>query len=247
MNNAAGYPAREKRGRAGKTIAFLLCFISGFSLIIAGFLGAVVYRVRDEQLFQAGIDQYIVAYGILNQSDADAFVSETMDYLNGVTVVWQPTLTYRGHTLVIPQTFAQHMATVRQALRQADALLPLVAIGALLLSALCLLLGRRKAARRGYYSGAVLALLSLAGLLAWGALDFNGFWSWLHYTFIPDGIFNIATEVMQLFPQALFADYIQPVGLAFALVIAAVMLWAPVILGLRWLTGRDRSRIKKGV
>jgi len=81
----------------------------------------------------------------------------------------------------------------------------------------------------GYYFGAAIPLLLAAGIGLWGYFNFNGLWSWIHQTFIPDGIFGAGEEIMKLFPVQMFASYLQPVGITFG-ILAAIVLALPLLL-----------------
>ena len=109
------------------------------------------------------------------------------------------------------------------------------AAAALVLLLLCGLPDRNNVSYRrlsagGYYTGALLPLLAVLGLELWASFDFNAFWAWLHYTFIPDGIFSIHEPVMALFSEPLFAAYARPVGITLAFCTAALMVWPIVAL-----------------
>jgi hypothetical protein len=231
--------------RSRKRAAFWLCFLAGFMWTIVSFLGAVVCRAGDDALFSAGVNRYIVADGILTQADADEFVAQTMAYLSGERSDWSPEVHYAGHTLVIPQAFTAHMATVRGWLRFARLVLPFTAAVAVGMAALGYMLSGCKGARRfplgGYALGWGFPLLLALGVGLWGALDFSGFWAWLHNALIPDGIFSAQEEIMQLFPLMLFASYIAPVGVTFGLFAGASLLLPPAALGLRRLAVPRRN------
>jgi len=248
MADAGNGGARSARGR--RAAAFLLGLAAGLLLMLAAFLGAVAGRAGDARLFQSGLDRYVVARGILSQSDADAFAADTVAYLNGETDAWTPSVTYGGHALAVPEAFTVHMATVRRWMGFASAAVPAAVAAALVLLTLALLLcgrgGAWRPAIRGYYAGAALPLVLALAVSLWGALDFNGFWAWLHETFIPGGIFYAGEDIMQLFPLNLFADYLEPVGAACGLYAGLTLLTPLFALGLRRLRrGRRATETKK--
>ncbi|MCE5342434.1 MAG: DUF1461 domain-containing protein [Eubacteriales bacterium] len=236
-------------GNLRRRSAFWLCFFAGLTLTFVSFLGAIVCCAGDAALFQSGVDRYVVAYGSLTQSDADAFVTQTMAYLNGEQSEWAPAVRYGDHPLVIPQTFTAHMATVRGWLQVSRYVLPLATAIALGIVGLAYVLSGRKGKRRfplgGYALGWALPLLLALGVGLWGVLDFSGFWAWLHSTLIPDGIFSAQEEIMRLFPLDLFADYIAPVGVTFGLFAGAALLLPPAALGLRGLAVKRRDEKSK--
>ena len=63
-------------------------------------------------------------------------------------------------------------------------------------------------------TGLFCAVGLLLAVLLWAALDFHSLWMILHRLFIPDGIFSAREPVMQLFPLALFFEYLTPVSMA---------------------------------
>jgi len=245
---AADYTAAKygHNGRKGRRAAFFLCFAAGLLLMLACIAGAAVYNARRADLFQYAVDHYVVAAGVMDQDSADRFVARTMGYLNGDLLTWEPNVTVNGQPLTVPETFLEHMAQVRTGIRFTRA--AVVAAAAL---ALALLLGSALTGRgrgcgcgfsaRGYTLGALVPLLAAAGLGLWGLLDFNALWAWLHYTFIPGGIFNAREPVMRLFPEALFTAYIRPVALSLAWGAAVLLLWPLAARALHTAVKRSRS------
>jgi hypothetical protein len=239
---------RNARGR--RAAVFLLGLAAGLLLMTAAFLGAVAGRAGDARLFRSGLERYVAARGILSQSDADVFAAGTVAYLNGETDAWPPSVTYGDHPLAVPEAFTAHMAAVRSWMAFARAAVPAAVAAALVLLTLALLLcgrgGAWRPAIRGYYAGAALPVLLALAACGWGVFDFNGFWAWLHETFIPGGIFYAGEEIMQLFPLNLFADYLGPVGAACGLYAGLTLLAPPFALGLRRLgRGRRATQTKK--
>ena len=213
---------KKKRG------AFLTCLIAGLLLMVLAMCVAIAYNATRVDLFQQGVDQYVVATGILSESDANAFVNDTMDYLTGIKTAWEPAVTIAGHRIGVPETFKAHMATVKGWVDSAKAILiGMAAIVVLLLGRA--LIGTKNSKKKpysigGYYLGAAIPLLAAIGFGLWGYLDFDGLWSWLHTTLIPDGIFAAGEEIMQLFPLEVFSGYLQPVAVTFAICAGAVLL-----------------------
>ena len=218
---------KKKRG------AFLTCFIAGFLLVLLSLGAAIAYNATRVDLLKQGVDRYVVGQGILSQSDADGFVTDTLDYLTGIKSAWEPAVTIAGHRVGVPEAFKTHMATVKGWVdRAAGILLAGAAIVLLLLSrALIGAKGSRKSpfSVGGYYLGVGVPLLAAAGLGLWGTLNFDGLWSWVHTALIPDGIFSAGEEIMKLFPVEVFSGYLQPVAVTFGICIA-VTLALPLLL-----------------
>jgi len=231
-------------GRGGRRASFFLCFFAGLLLSLAALTGSVVTNATRLDLFEEGLDRYVVASGTLSRSDAQRLAVETIGYLTGDQNQWEPDVTVNGEPLIVPETFTEHMATVRGGIRFARSAVMMAVAAALMLLLFCGLPDRRRDTpyRRlsagGYYAGILLPLLTVLGLWCWASFDFNAFWAWLHYTFIPDGIFNIHEPVMSLFPETLFAGYAQPVGVTLAACVAVLLIWPTVAL----MVGRARKR-----
>lgn len=199
-----------------------------------------------ESLFQAAVNRYVVGQSILNQRDGDAFAQATIRYLTGQNADWNPTVTVGDHTVQISDAFRAHMANVKRWMHYAQLLLPAAAV--VLLLWLCWLIlsgsgvGRRRFSMGGYVTGVSLPLWMAVGIGAWALLDFNGLWGWIHRIAIPDGIFSIQDEIMQLFPVEVFSSYLQPVAITFGLCVFGLLALPAVLV---WLTRRlaaKRSR-----
>ena len=219
---------KKKRG------AFWTCFIAALLLVALAFAGSLAYNATKVSLFRDGITNNVdlTALGI-SESSAESFATSTIAYLQGTVSAWEPVIVMGDHVMPIPDTFKAHMATVKGWVSSATAVL--LAGAAIVL----VLLGRAmigtKGSKRspfslgGYYLGAAIPLLALVGVGAWGYFNFDGLWAWVHQTFIPDGIFDAAEPIMQLFPLGLFSGYLKPVGITFG-ICAAVILVLPLIL-----------------
>lgn len=216
-----------------KRSAFLTCFFAALLLMLLAFAGAIVYQATDVRLFQDAVNRYVVATGIVSQSDGEAFANDTLGYLTGKQSVWEPSVTIGDHRVAIPETFKQHMANVKRWVGSAKTILLAGAAVALLLL-LWALVGRRGGRQNrfsfgGYYVGAMVPLVLAAGFGLWAYLNFDSLWLWIHQTFIPDGIFSADEEIMRLFPLQVFANYLQPVGITCAMLAGAVLLF-PLLL-----------------
>ena len=213
--------------------AFWTCFLAALLLVLLSLAGSIAYNATKVSLLKEGVDRTVVASGLISQSDADAFVTDTLDYLTGVKTVWEPAITVGDHRIGVPEAFKTHMATVKGWVESAKAVLLTGAAIVLLLLGRALIgtKGRKgsKFSVGGYYLGAAVPLALIAGVGVWGALDFEGLWGWIHQTLIPDGIFGVSEEIMKMFPVELFAGYLQPVGVTFAICVA-VVLALPVVL-----------------
>ncbi len=218
---------KKKRG------AFLTCLIAGLLLMLLALGASIAYNATRVDLLKQGMQTYVVEPGIVSESDATAFVNDTLDYLTGIKSVWEPAVTIGDHRVGVPDAFKAHMATVKGWVDSAKGVLLAVAAIALLL------LGRAmigtKGAKKGpfsvggYYLGAGVPLLLVAGVGLWGYLNFDGLWGWVHQAFIPDGIFAAGEEIMKLFPVELFSGYLLPVGTTFAIG-AGIVLALPLLL-----------------
>ena len=218
---------KKKRG------AFLTCLIAALLLMLLAMAGSLAYNVTKVSLLKEAVNQSIVVQGLVSQSDADAFVNDTMDYLTGVKTVWEPAITIGDHRVAVPDAFKTHMATVKGWVDSAKAIL--LAVAAIILLLLWRSLVGTKGSKKspfsvgGYYLGAGIPLVLALGIGVWGYLDFNGLWAWVHTTFIPDGIFAAGEEIMKLFPLTLFEHYLAPVGTTFS-ILAGIVLVLPLIL-----------------
>lgn len=218
---------KKKRG------AFWTCLIAAALLVLLALAGSIAYNATRVSLFRDAVNQHVVAAGLISQSDADAFVNDTLDYLTGIKTVWEPAITVGDHRIGVPETFKAHMATVKGWVENAKAVL--LAGAAIVLLLLSRAMVGVKGARRGpfsvggYYLGAAIPLMLIAGVGLWGYLNFDGLWDWVHRTLIPDGIFDAGEEIMQLFPVSMFASYLKPVAITFGIG-AAIVLALPAVL-----------------
>lgn len=218
---------KKKRG------ALWTCFIAGFLLILLSLGLALAINVTRVDLLKKGIDTYAVAKGIVSQSDADAFVNDTLDYLTGIKTVWEPAVTVGGYRIGVPDAFKAHMATVKGWMESAKAILLAGAAIVLLLLGRAMI-GVKGSAKSpfsagGYYLGAAVPLVVLVGVGLWGVFNFDSLWAWLHTTLIPDGIFPVGEEIMKLFTVDVFSGYLPPVATTFALC-AGITLLLPLLL-----------------
>ena len=150
-----------------------------------------------------------------------------MRYFRGESDRWEPEVSAADGPIPISDAFTRHMATVRDGIRTAWTLaLAGAALGALLIAAA---VRKKRFSLAGYELGGLLPLMLAAGLGLWAALDFSSMWGWLHRRFIPDGIFDAAEPVMQLFPSSLFAEYLSPVLTAFGLTALCVLGLPPLL------------------
>lgn len=239
---------KKKRG------AFWTCFLIGLLLVLLSLGVALGLNVTRVDLLKQGVDTHVVATGILSQSDADAFVTDTLDYLTGIKSLWEPAVTIGGFRVGVPEAFKAHMATVKGWVDSAKAIL--LAGAAIVLLLLSRVLVGVKGSRRspfsvgGYHLGAAIPLLLLVGVGVWGYLDFDSLWAWVHTVFIPDGIFSATEQIMQLFPVEVFSGYLQPVAISFGIgagiVLALPLLLWPLSKLLTALFGKAPARRRTG-
>lgn len=239
---------KKKRG------AFWTCFLIGLLLVLLSLGVALGLNVTRVDLLKQGVDTHVVATGILSQSDADAFVTDTLDYLTGIKSLWEPAVTIGGFRVGVPEAFKAHMATVKGWVDSAKAIL-LVGAAIVLLLLSRVLVGVKGSRRSpfsvgGYYLGAAIPLLLLVGVGVWGYLDFDSLWAWVHTVFIPDGIFSATEQIMQLFPVEVFSGYLQPVTISFGIgagiVLALPLLLWPLSKLLTALFGKAPARRRTG-
>ncbi len=217
-----------------KRNSFWTCLIAAFLLMALALGASIYYNATKVSLLTDGIQQNVDLASLgLDEGTAKSFAVSTLAYLQGNTQEWAPTIVVGDHIMPIPQTFKDHMATVKGWVSSATAVL-LAGLGVVVVLLGRALIGTKGGKKSsfslgGYYLGALVPLALVGGLLLWGVVDFNGLWGAVHKLLIPDGIFNAAEPIMQLFPVQLFAGYLQPVALTFA-ILAAVVLVLPLLL-----------------
>ena len=197
----------------------------GFSLLLGAMislallLAAILVPMGNEGLFRRGLTQWVdrEALGVTEEELA-AFSEETMAYLTGKQETWAPAIPREG----IPEGFSTHMAKVRAAFLLARKGMIALALFSVLLLNVLLLKGQPHPGAFWLGAGIPAGLTLLVA--AFALMDFDRFWYLLHRVLIPDGIFPAGEPIMQLFPEALFASYLQPVGL--------MLLAGAVLLGL---------------
>lgn len=218
----------------GKRNAFWMCLIAGL-LLMALALGAAVYdNMTKVSLLEAGIVQNVNLSAVgMDESSAKSFAVSTLAYLQGNAQHWDPIIVVGDHIMPIPQTFKDHMETVKGWFSSAPAVL-LTGVGIVVLLLGWALIGTKRSKKsgfsaKGYYLGACVPLVLIVGIGLWGVLGFDSFWSVLHETLIPDGIFSATEPIMQLFPLELFQGYLGPVAITFG-ILAAIVLILPLLL-----------------
>ena len=199
-------------------------------------VGAVYVNAISVERFETALVENL-DYASLGTDELSvrSFATETIHYLTDKKETWDPQITISGFpaSSFIPQSFRDHMATVKGWVSSATAVfLAGAAIVVMLLTRA--VVGNKNSRKRsfslgGYYLGALIPLVIIVGVGLWAYLDFDSMWALLHKTFIPDGIFSAAETVMQLFPLEAFAAYLPPIVKTFGL-FAAVVLVAPLVL-----------------
>lgn len=224
---AAPSKVLTKKNLTQKRGAFASCFIAAFILALLAMVGAVYVNAIDVSRFETVLVEH-VDYASLGVSEDSvrSFASETILYLTDEKAAWEPQITIAGipASSFIPQSFRDHMADVKGWVSSAAAVF--LAGAAIVVTLLSRAITSRKAGLSlgGYYLGALIPLLVVAGVGLWAYVDFESMWMLLHKTLIPDGIFSAAETVMQLFPLEAFAAYLPPVVKSFGLFAAGVLL-----------------------
>ena len=212
-----------------KCASFVLCLITAFLLMLSAFGYSIYVHATSLSLFEQGVFAINLADIGISESDAQSFANDTIAYLRGSQNVWDPVIQVGDlrTAMPIPLSFKDHMVEVRDWFASARVLLPTCAgIALLLLSGLCFDGKGRKQNRFspvGYYLGAAIPPILACAIALWAYFDFERLWYILHQAFIPNGIFDIGEPIMQLFPLQLFAGYIQPVCVTFAILAGAVL------------------------
>ncbi len=239
--------------------AFLTCFILGLLLVLLAAVYALYINATDEAVFKeallhadvgelmnlvmgnnglpAGLSAGLAFAGDQKEITADLlsrFAKDTIDYLVDNTQEWKPTLTLMGIEMAIPlsEEFLAHMADVKQWVvfgRQAFVGL-LVVAGFLLLRVLfSSRKGRSGFSGAGYYIGVFLPVVLVLGVVGWAYFDFEGFWSFLHRYFIPNGVFANGEVVMQIFTTDMFKTFMLPIVKTFIMLLGGIVL-LPVVV-----------------
>lgn len=220
--------AQPRRGAFGR------CFIASFLLVLMAAAASVYLNAVDRQLFETALLEN-VDYTVLGMDAASvsSFADETILFLTDAQDSWEPSITVAGFpaSRFIPQSFRDHMVTVKGWVSAATSVFLCGAAAVIALLAWALATSGRRGgfSTQGYYAGTIVPLLLIAGVGLWASLDFGGMWEMLHRTLIPDGIFPADELVMRLFPETLFSAYLPPVLLMLVLMLAAVLV-LPLIL-----------------
>ena len=177
--------------------------VAGSLVVLLLITLAVITPVWSTAHFERAVLENVDRRAVgMTESGLTDFARETMDYLWGRTQDWQPDTPF-----VIPQSFHEHMADVREVLK---------AIPWLLLAALPMGTAAVWMEKKWFWTGCAGTAALLAAVLLWAAFDFGSLWMILHRLFIPGGIFPAGEPVMQLFPLSLFFSYVKPVVFSLA-------------------------------
>ena len=220
--------AQPRRGAFGR------CFIASFLLVLMAAAASVYLNAVDRQLFETTLLEN-VDYAVLgmDEDSVRSFADETILFLTDAQDSWEPSITVAGFpaSRFIPQSFRDHMVTVKGWVSAATSVFLCGAAAVIALLAWALATSGRRGgfSTQGYYAGTIVPLLLIAGVGLWASLDFGGMWEMLHRTLIPDGIVPADELVMRLFPETLFSAYLPPVLLMLVLMLAAVLV-LPLIL-----------------
>jgi len=212
----------------------LLSLALGLCLTVLAIGYAVGVHVTDIDHFSEAADTALVQTGILSGDDAERFAQETIGYLTGRRAAWLSAITVGGVVTAVPEEFSGHMAAVRQWVLKFRYMLPLMIADVVILVFLTLLgaaaMRSRTFSPRGYLLGAIIPILAGGALFLWALIDFTSFWEMLHRIVIPGGIFAADEPVMQLFPVAMFENYLGPIALTFLYLTAGILLLPAVLL-----------------
>lgn len=203
-----------------------LSLLLGLWMTLLALLCALLLCAGSARLFAQGLSQSgVFEQGWFYGSTPQAFAQETIDYLTGARTDWSPKLWLQdGQPLVISDAFFAHMEEVRDLYGLGRGLL---CGGCVIAAGLWFLRLRRSLWRKGYWLGAAMVLTALFGLCLWAAVDFNGFWSALHYALLPGGVFSADELIVWVFLPA-FSAYLLPfcaaAGALCALILALPLL-----------------------
>lgn len=209
--------------------AFVSCLIAAFVLALLACVGAVYVNAINVERFQTALVENLDYASLgLNEQSVKSFAEETILYLTDEKAAWEPQITIAGipASSFIPQSFRDHMATVKGWVSSATAVFLAGAAVVVTLLTRAVTTSKKRGggfSAGGYYLGALIPLLLVAGVGLWAWLDFDSMWMLLHRTLIPDGIFSAAETVMKLFPLEAFAAYLPPVVKTFGLFAAGVL------------------------
>lgn len=239
--------------------AFLTCFILGLLLVLLAAVYALYTNATNEEVFKAALlkaDAGELLDIVLSGSGAPAglgaglalggdqmeataellsrFAKDTIDYLVDNTQEWKPVITVMGVEMAIPmsQDFVDHMAEVKGfvAIGQKAFIALLGVAGVLLLRVFfSSRRGRSGFSGAGYYIGVFLPVALVLGIVGWAYFDFEGFWSFLHRYFIPDGIFESGEVIMQIFTTDMFKAFMLPIVKTFGMLLGGIVL-LPVVV-----------------
>ena len=225
----------SEQNLAKKRSAFWTCLIAAFLLVVLALGAALYYNANKVDTFENALIQNVDPSLGLDELSLQSFARETIFYLNDAQDTWNPQIVVGGFAAsqLIPQSFRDHMATVKGWFSSATAVL-LAGAGIALVLLGRALIGRKGSKKSsfslgGYYLGALIPLAIIGGIGLWGVLSFDNLWTILHRALIPDGIFDVLVPVMGLFPVGLFAAYLRPIAVTFGLLAVAVLV-LPLIL-----------------
>lgn len=237
---------KQIRAVSGKKGAFAVCLVGAALLVLLSVLLAVYHNAVDSALFERAVLKNVDYASVgLSEESAAYFATHTIDYLTDKASVWQPFGANSLLAMVIPESFTQHMAEVKDWVQGAQSWF--IGIAAL---AFTLLLGAVATQNRngrggvslgGYYAGVGLSLALVFGVLTWAYLDFDAMWGLLHRYLIPDGIFSAAEPIMRLFPPTVFQSYFQPVFISFGVMLGGVLVLPLLLKPLSLLVGKLKA------
>lgn len=207
-------------------LARLCCLVAASLLMLSFTTGAVLMQLTNAPRFHRALQSHVAWERLGIPPDHLAgFAGETISYLRGDVPAWQPEVLTADGPLPISPAFTAHMETVRNGVTTAFGVACWLCAAGILL----LIVGlKTEFSTKAWLWGMALPFLLIAIVCIAAAIDFDGFWYWLHEHFIPDGIFSGYEPIMRLFPASLFSSYIIPLLLTLAAAVVLLLL-VPVI------------------
>ena len=196
--------------------ASISSFFAGAILTVLCIIITFYCAFTNVELFQRSLIDTVnhASLGIDEQVVKD-FATETIQYLSGEKVAWEPSIIMSGMeaSKFIPLSFYDHMATVKWWLVISKVVCGVLSILLIVCIIRAFFIGKTpKFHSIGYYLGVGLPVILVVGIGLFAWLDFDLFWKLLHEWLIPDGIFSATELVMQLFPVEVFQAYLPVVG-----------------------------------
>ena len=207
-------------------LARLCCLLAAALLMLSFTAGAVLMQLTNAPRFHRALQSHVAWERLgIPPDDLRSFAEETIFYLRGDVPAWEPEVLTAEGPLPLSPAFTAHMETVKNGVATAFRVACWLCAAGILL----LIVGLKTGfSTKAWLCGMALPFLLIALICIAAAIDFDGFWYWLHEHFIPDGIFSGYEPIMRLFPASLFSSYIVPLLLTLAAAVV-ILLLVPVI------------------